>query len=106
MTSNSTNEAPSVSQDVVMSILAREEEYSPQFLDWLTNKLFNTLDEHLKKAGTPPVVGEALDTLQVLNSLHACTLQGQGAGFKGASEYVASATRLIEQLGGDFFREV
>ncbi len=103
MTSNNTNEA--TEQGKIIEALLVEEVYSPQFLDWLTNKLFNTLDEHLKKAGTPPVVGEALDMLQVLNSLHVQTLQGKAEGFRGASEYVAQATRFIEQLGGDFFRE-
>ncbi len=104
MTSKIKNEAP-VSEDVVVSLLAREEVYSPDFLAWLTDKLFNTLDTRLKASGVAQNVTEALDILQVLNSLHSHTLQGKGEGFKGASEYVAAATRLIEQLGGDFFRE-
>ncbi len=105
MTSNNTNEAPEVSQAVITALL-REEVYSPDFLAWLTDKLFNTLEARLKASGVSQNVTEALDILQVLHMLHSQTLQGRGEGFRGASEYVAQATRFIDQLGGDFYKEV
>lgn len=106
MTSNNTNEAPVIREDVVLDLLSRADVYSPDFLAWLTDKLCSTLQARLKNEGISKVILEALSTLEVLHSLHVNTLQGKGEDFMGAAEYVAQATVFIEQLGGDFYKEV
>ena len=103
MDTESTTKAPVSDESTDRELLSREEIYSPEFISWLGDRLFIAIDDHLRKLGMPETIIDSLNTLEILRNLRIFTLRGDGSGYPGASEYVARATRLIDELGGSFY---